>query len=217
VSDAISAALNAIAQGNYRGLPLAALAGVTTSFGPCVAPRYLALASLVDGRRRFAPVCFFTGGLVVTFVSLGFGASIVADLISHLATVYALLSIVLIAFGVGTLFREPHRCHAATAGGSLSSASGAFTMGAASALVVSPCCTPIVVGIAGLGAFDRDPARAALYLATFSIAHAAPLFLVNLGGSSIAGRIRGWEATGAPAVVTGALTVALGCYYGILA
>ena len=96
-------------------------------------------------------------------------------------------------------------------------ASGAFALGAGSALVISPCCTPLIVGFAGLGAFERDPLLAAAYLGAFALGHAAPLALTGLLGATFARRVRGIAASAAPAIVSGTLMIALGCYYGLLA
>jgi cytochrome c biogenesis protein CcdA len=214
--DAIGTALGALSRGSYAGLPLAAIAGVTTSIGPCMAPRYLALATITDGRRPFVPLAFFVSGLLVAFTSLGFGAGVIMTLVSHATTIYALLATALLAYGLATLVREPHACREPLRS-EWSTQSGAFLLGAGSALVLSPCCTPIVVGIVGLGLADRKPAEAVAYLATFAVAHVLPLVFVNTGGAMVSRYLREWSASGASAIVTGALTIALGCYYGLLA
>jgi cytochrome c biogenesis protein CcdA len=53
-------------------------------------------------------------------------------------------------------------------------------------------------------------------LAAFAIGHAAPLFAVGTLGSLCARTFRRWNASPAPAVVSGALMLALGAYYGLL-
>ncbi len=193
----------------------AALAGAATSIGPCVAPRYLALAAMIGNRRPYVTVVAFTAGIVVATVVLGAGAGLAAALIANVTLIDALVAATLIAFGLVTLVREPQHCthHAPAA----PRASGAFALGAASALVVSPCCTPLIVAFAGLGAFEREPLVAALALAAFALGHAAPLVLAGAAGTAFARPIRAFAATAAPAVVSGSLTIALGCYYGLLA
>jgi thiol:disulfide interchange protein DsbD len=192
----------------------AAVAGVASSIGPCVAPRYLALASFTGGRRPWRPVIGFTLGIVVATLALGAGAGVVMALVAHVATIDAMVACALIVFGIATLAREPHACavHAHDA-----RTSGAFALGAASAFVVSPCCTPLIVAFASLGTFGRDPAFAVASLGAFALGHAAPLLLAGVAGSFVATPLRALSATAAPAVVSGSLTLALGAYYAVLA
>ncbi len=213
--DPLTGTFDGIGAHRYAALPLAALAGAASSIGPCVAPRYLALAALIGEGRPLVPVAAFTGGIVIVTVAIGAGAGVVAMLVAHVAAIDALVAIALIAFGIATVVREPHACHAERA--PARRASGAFALGAASAFVISPCCTPLIVAFAGLGAFDRDPLFAAAYLAAFALGHAAPLLCAGIVGHALATPLRALAATAAPAVVSGALTIALGCYYGLLA
>jgi cytochrome c biogenesis protein CcdA len=215
VIDPLGIALDGAGTHRIVGLPLAVLAGAATSIGPCVAPRYLALAALIGTRRPFVPVAAFMLGLVIATVTLGAGASIAAVLVTHVATIDAVMAVLLIGLGIATIVREP-RCTHATALRPVR-ASGAFALGAASALVVSPCCTPLIVGFAGLGAFDRDPLVACAYVAAFAFGHALPLAFAGIASTPFAAAGRVLAATAAPAVVSGSLTIALGAYYGLLA
>jgi thiol:disulfide interchange protein DsbD len=197
-------------------LAVAALAGAATSLGPCVAPRYLALAALIGGRRPLVPTAAFTAGIVVAYVVLGTGAGLVATLASAATAVDLVLAAALIAAGAATILREPHACDHRAAG-AFSPAGGAFALGAGSALVISPCCTPLLAAFAGLGAFQREPGWACATLAAFALGHAAPLALTAMLGSTPVRRLRALTATGAPAVVSGTLMIALGGWYGLLA
>ena len=214
--DPLSAAVDAISAHRLGALPMAALAGAATSIGPCVAPRYLALIALVGERRPLVTITAFTLGIVVVTVALGAGAGIAGALIDNIATIDALVAVALVAFGVATVIREPHAC-AHLPNVAKPRASGAFALGAMSALVVSPCCTPLIVAFAALGGFDRDPLFVLAILASFALGHAAPLFLAALTGASLAERVRALTSTAAPSTVAGGLTIALGCYYGLLA
>jgi cytochrome c biogenesis protein CcdA len=193
----------------------AALAGVASSIGPCVAPRYLAVAALTGGRTPWRPVVAFTLGIVVATVALGAGASVIMALVAHVAAIDAIVALALIVFGIATLVRDPHRCEGAHVRDARSS--GAFALGAVSAFVVSPCCTPLIVAFAGLGAFARDPWYAAASLGAFALGHAAPLLLAGIAGATLAAPLRALAASAAPAVVSGSLTIALGAYYAVLA
>ncbi len=215
--DPLAASIDGIVRHNYAIVPIIFLAGLVTSIGPCVAPRYLALASLVSRRGVILTVAAFTAGIVTAYVVLGLGAGFVAALLAHTRIVDVVMAVVLVGFGMYTLLREPHECDDEHAIPAPRRASGAFTLGAASALVISPCCTPVIAAIAGLSAFDRDPWFAAIALAAFAVGHAAPLTVAGALGASFADRLRFVASTSAPAMISGTLTIALGCYYGLIA
>ncbi len=214
MTDPLAASLAAVATGSYAAVPIAAAAGALTSIGPCVAPRYLALAAIIDHRRPLVTIAAFTAGIVLAYMTLGVGATLIANVVAQTTLVDTIVAVVLIAFGCRTLLRDPVCCDHAKHG---ARAGGALTLGAASALVVSPCCTPALAAFAGLGAFDRDPPVAAAYLAAFALGHAAPLLLAGVAGASGVRHLRAIAATPAPAMISGTLTIALGCYYGLLA
>ncbi len=224
MSDPLGDALQGLANGSVRGLPLAALAGVATSIGPCVAPRYLALTALIGEHRPLGPILAFIAGITLVSVALGSAVSALATAVANVSLIDALLAIGLIAAGLLTLLREPHACaagtHAPPAARShapRARCSGAFALGAGSALVVSPCCTPFLAAFAGFGAFDRDPLLASSYLVAFALGHAAPLALAGVLGGACAAHAHRVAASAAPAIVSGTLMLALGAYYGLLA
>jgi cytochrome c-type biogenesis protein len=94
---------------------------------------------------------------------------------------------------------------------------GPLLLGAASAFVVSPCCTPMLAAIVATAAELGRPLAGAAILACFAIGHALPLFLISSPGTLI-GRFRfTGSAAQAPAIIGGALLLCLGAYYGALA
>lgn len=212
--DPIGPALDAIARHDLAGLPMAFAAGAVTSVGPCVAPRYVAVAAAVErsGERTRAVASFVTG-LVVGYGALGFGFGVFGALVRHATVLYVLFAIGLAASGIAILVRPPDRVH-----GTRHSvrATGMFALGAGSTLIVSPCCTPIVAAIAGMGAIG-DPAVSAAFLVTFALGHALPLLLFGATGSLVAGRFAMRDQQGATTAISGALILALGAYYGLLA
>jgi cytochrome c-type biogenesis protein len=94
---------------------------------------------------------------------------------------------------------------------------GMFLLGAGSALVISPCCTPVVAAIAGSAAATGSPIRGALLLATYAAGHAAPLFVAGNLGNGVRRLLPRLRNAQAPAIVAAVLLLALGCYYGVLA
>jgi len=217
--DPIAAAIDAIARGDARGLPIAALAGIATSLGPCVAPRYVAIAALLGERRRTLTIATFVMGMMTAYAALGFGAGLLGQVTGHASALYLVLAIVLAGAGIASLLRGPHVGHTHDEGRRTQPRrlSGVFSLGAASAFVVSPCCTPVIAAVLGMTAFAADPLSRAALLGAFALGHAAPLFAVGSLGSLFARTFRRWNAGPAPAVVSGTLMLALGAYYGLLA
>lgn len=215
--DPVALGIDAIARGDAARIPLAVAAGVATSIGPCVAPRYIALAALLGERRRALTVTAFVAGMLTAYAALGFGTGLLGQLAGHASALYAVLAFVLAAGGVLTLLRRAGCEHAHPGPRAPKRLSGVFSLGAGSALVVSPCCTPVVAAVIGLGAADANPAARAALLGAFALGHAAPLFAAGSLGALCARTFRAWEASPAPAVVSGTLMLALGAYYGLLA
>ena len=218
--DPVATTIGAVQRGDLAQLPLVAIAGLVTSIGPCVAPRYLALASLLGGKRRRLVVPAFVAGMLLAYALLGFGAGIIGLVAGHAATIDLILAWVLGLAGIVTLLRRPacaHEAHDCDPMRGTRGAGSAFTLGATSALVVSPCCTPILAAVASMSAFGRDPMTRCVLLATFAVTHALPLFFAGGIGSLWQARARSWSASPASAVVSGTLMLALAGYYGVLA
>ena len=217
--DPVALSIDAIARADAGRLPLVALAGAVTSLGPCVAPRYVAIAALLGDRRRALTIAAFVAGMVTAYTALGFGAGLLAQVSGHASALYVVLAVALAAGGIITLCRgsscdHPH--HTIHASAEPHRLSGVFTLGAASALVISPCCTPICLAAVVGMSVDANPTTRAELLAAFALGHAAPLFAVGTLGSLCARTLHTWNASAAPAVVSGALMIALGAYYGLL-
>jgi cytochrome c biogenesis protein CcdA len=101
--------------------------------------------------------------------------------------------------------------------GGAASFGGVFLLGASSVLVVSPCCTPVVAGIAGLTLATGRTFEGVALLAVFACGHAVPVAFAGLLGDRFASVLRRLAASQAPAIVSGALMIALAAYYGVLA
>jgi len=213
--DPIATAIGAIVNGSPDGIPIAAAAGLLTSIGPCVAPRYIALASLLQRPQRTRTVALFVSGMLLAYSVLGYGFGALAIVTRSASIVYVGLSAILIVSGSRMLLRKSAcRHHDRPATGLRSS--GAFSLGAASALSVSPCCTPVLIAISGLAGAGGSTASRFLVLAAFTIGHAAPLIVAGPIAAAVDRRLPRWHAGPAPAVVSGALMIGLGAYYGLL-
>jgi thiol:disulfide interchange protein DsbD len=223
VIDAVNAALHAVGTRSPLAYPLVFAAGVVTSIGPCAAPRYVALAAVVNASRRpWRASAAFVAGLTGAYVVLGAAAGALGALWSVSRFVYAAMALVLAVAGLATLVRgaggpHPHAEEDHADRSARASTGGTFLLGASSALVVSPCCTPIVAGIAGLTTGAGHAAAGMALLAAFACGHAVPVVSAGALGARAAGALRHLAASHAPAVVAGTLMLALATYYGVLA
>ncbi len=216
--DVLNAGLHALAMRSSLAYPLVFLAGLVTSLGPCAAPRYVAVAALANATSRPGRIiALFVAGLVAAYVCLGSAASALVQLRVWSTYVYVALAVALALGGTFTLLRGDGSAHAHGASRRVGSGGGAFLLGASSALVISPCCTPVIAGIAGLTVVSGRPWDGILLLAAFGLGHAAPL----AGAAFVTGRIsallRNIAASAAPAVVAGTLMLGLSAYFGALA
>jgi cytochrome c biogenesis protein CcdA len=221
VTDLLGEGLRAVGTRSPLAYPFVFAAGAVTSIGPCAAPRYIAVAALAQtARRPWTIVAAFCAGLIGAYVALGLGASAVASLWSASAMTYAAFAAVLAAGGIVTLMRADGRAacsHDGAARARRVSAGGTFLLGAASAFVVSPCCTPVVAGIAGLTMTSGRAADGVTLLAAFACGHALPVVAAGALGTRLSGALRSAATSQAPAIVAGSLMLALAAYYGTLA
>jgi cytochrome c-type biogenesis protein len=215
--DPIASAIAAAALQSPWAPASAFAAGVATSVGPCVAPRFVAVAALASspGVARWKAVSAFAAGLCASYVALGVAAGFAARIAAISAHVYALLALALLAFGLKTLWSEAPTClHGDPKPRSLG---GACLLGMSFALVASPCCTPVIVVLGSLAASGPSPAFGALLIGSYSAGHALPLVGAGFGWQWLGTRldVRAWRP--AMQTVGGALLLALAGYYGVLA
>lgn len=216
--DTFASAMRAVAAGDPVAYPLVALAGAATSIGPCVAPRYVAIAALAGtSTHPWRITTTFATGIVLAYVALGSAAGAIGALQAWSTAIDAALAAVLIAGGAIVLFRSPaHRCAAENAP-RRTSIGGTLLLGASSACVVSPCCTPVVVAIAGTTTLGGNASAGAALMAAFAAGHVAPLLALAAAGSRIRAPFARLAATPVPNVIGGTLMLALGALYGALA
>jgi cytochrome c biogenesis protein CcdA len=214
--DILDAALNAVAGRSPIALPLLFAGGVATSLGPCAAPRYIAVAAFSNASSRpLVPTTLFIAGLIGGYICLGCAASALGALHIWSTWVYLGLAIVLGVAGLVTLLRRHD--HGDAAQRSVAGSGSAFLVGATSVLVMSPCCTPIVAGIAGLTIASGRASDGAGLLASFALGHAAPLAAAALLGDRVRRAAHRMADSPAPAVIAGTLMLALGAYFGTIA
>lgn len=214
--DAAGEAMRLLGTRSPLALPALFGAGAMTSIGPCIAPRYVALAALAHrSRKPWRTAAMFAAGVITAYVAIGAGAELLSAVRVWSTAIDLVLAASLAAGGfVILLSGEVSHASGACARGE---GGGAYLVGAMSALVVSPCCTPIVAAIAGLAILDARPAEVALLVTAFAAGHIVPI------GAAVALGQRGTEtltrfgAASGNGVIAGTLMLALAAYYGLRA
>jgi cytochrome c-type biogenesis protein len=196
-------------------------AGILTSIGPCIAPRYIAVAALANATHRPLPaIGAFVGGLIGAYVLLGFAAGGLGMMVGLANTINGILAVVLLIGGIVTLTHarvdDPVCMHARYGRTFDRSMGGIFLLGATSALVVSPCCTPVIVAIFATSSAMGRPIAGALSLGIFALGHTLPLMVAGFANATFR-NLAHLATSQAPGIIAGALMVALGVYYGALA
>ena len=193
----------------------ATCAGLATSIGPCVAPRYIAMIGICAGkpwlaRMRVAGALGF--GMLLGYLLLANVAALLTRALSLSYVFYWVMSSSMVVAALVTILRsEQHQCKAADQ--SVETLGGAFLLGISSCLVLSPCCSPVV---AGFGAFSTSSAVTPnLLVVAFCVGHFAPL-ISGAASPRILPRFSGVFA-GAGAIVSAGLLACMGVYYGLLA
>jgi cytochrome c biogenesis protein CcdA len=218
VIDFVGAGLQAVATRSSLACPLVFAAGLVTSLGPCAAPRYVAVAALANSTARPGrTVALFIAGLVGAYVCLGTAASALVAVHAWSTYVYVALALALTIGGAMTLLGPGGSAHTRCASHRRASHGGAFLLGASSAFVVSPCCTPVIAGIAGLTIVSGRAWDGFTLLASFGLGHAAPLAAAAFVSDRLSAVLRKVAASPAPSVVAGTLMLALAAYFGALA
>ena len=218
--DPFSDALRAAATRSEYACPLVFATGAATSLGPCVAPRFVAIAGIVSrtSRREGALLTgAFICGLVSTYAVFGGVASLLSHVTHFSNLVYMVVAAVLAIGGVVTVWRNLSTCEHAKQAIRLRSAGAVFVLGCSFALVVSPCCTPLVVAIIAYGSASGDPLYASALLSCFALGHAVPVLLAGAGANGVATLLRRLAVQEAAATVSAALMLGLAAYYAVLA
>eukprot|EP00904_Undaria_pinnatifida_P001702 jgi/Undpi1/11532/HiC_scaffold_30.g13829.m1 len=92
----------------------------------------------------------------------------------------------------------------------------AYLLGASSALVASPCCTPVLASILGFIATSQDPALGLVLLLTYSIGYTTPLMAAGTA-SGVLSRLMSANGLKWITPASGALLISYGTYNGLSA
>jgi cytochrome c biogenesis protein CcdA len=189
------------------------LGGLTSSLGPCLAPRYLLVAAQIAARATARDLAFFMVGSICGYLLFAIAGLSFAVLAAGSHVIYMVLSVGLVFYGIKTLLSMPCTCRSLQ--GVPGSVSSRFLLGISCTLMGSPCCAPIALAL-GLQAEQHAPLIAAATLLAFGLGHAAPILACVITAGSR--RFRSYRLPyGAAATVSGTLLTAVGALYGLLA
>ena len=189
--------------------------GVASSIGPCSVPRILAVRSLCDAhdvRDRRRGVAAFVAGVAVGYVALGACSGFAGWAFSTSPYAYAMMSAACVSMGVVAIVRAGfHECRAAHGCGK------GFLAGLTSSALTSPCCAPIAAALASLASWDNRTVTCVAIVASFALGQTLPLIAFAAVAQRMRALLVGVVSAPAYGTIAGALTVALGAYYAVLA
>ena len=192
-------------------LGLWVLTGAMSSIGPCAAPRYVALSALLTspGSSKLKVGAFVAGVLIGTAaLVLSTRAVILAASASPLT--YWLLAAGLVVIAFWMLASREHDCRLRPL-----STGAALVLGASTTLLVSPCCTPVLLALGALAAMQASPWAALAAAFAFAVGHIASL-LILVPFMRLRRRAFATFETALRTLGAG-LLLALGSYYAVLA
>jgi thiol:disulfide interchange protein DsbD len=191
------------------------LGGLLMSFTPCVLPMVPILSGIIAGggqnmspRRGFLLSLIYVAGIAVVYVTMGVLAAYVGGGVNLQAIFnqpailipFALLFVVLAAamFGAFTI-EMPSFIQSRLSDASNQQRAGTFVgvgvMGALSALIVSACVAPVLIGALTFIAKTGDITRGAVAMLSISLGLGTPLLLVGASAGALLPRAGAWMET----------------------
>jgi thiol:disulfide interchange protein DsbD len=185
-------------------LPVLFIAGVLTSFTPCIYPMIPITAAIVGGQsvgdsapsraRVVLLTLTYVVGLALTYSILGVIAGITGTLFGAISTnpwLYFGMANLLVVSALVLLDVLPLRIpsailNRANSAGTAGRFSGAFIMGAVSGLVAAPCSAPVMAAVLTWVTTTKRAALGFVYLFTFSLGLCALLVVVGLFSGAVA-------------------------------
>jgi cytochrome c biogenesis protein CcdA len=177
----------------------------------------LGFASLVTkSRNPWRIALAFVAGTLSVYAFFGYAGQVVVRLISLSSWVYAAIAVSAFVGGVLAIIgaewcpvhedAEPKRA----------AVGAAFLSGAGFALVVSPCCTPVVGAVVAYSSGADSGSLAAGLLVAFGLGHLTPVFATLAVGTKIVRRVVSSRLSQAGNVVAGAAMLFISAYYALL-
>jgi thiol:disulfide interchange protein DsbD len=202
--DFLAAVGSRLSDSPFTALPLVFLAGVLTSFTPCIYPMIPITAAIVGGTtvgeaapprlRVFLLTMSYVLGLAAVYATLGLIAGLTGTIFGTISTnpwLYFAMANLLVLAALAMLDVLPVRlpaglAHRAATAGTGGRAGGAFVMGSMSGLVAAPCGAPVFAAILSWVTTTGSGVMGFVYLFVFSLGMCALLVIVGLSSGAVA-------------------------------
>ncbi|KAG5178773.1 cytochrome c biogenesis protein, thiol reduction transmembrane region, CcdA [Tribonema minus] len=181
--------------------------GLLMSFSPCALSLLPLTIGYIIGTEKegeeggssnaFLPSAAFAGGLATVLSVLGLSATYAGKLFGSTGlggdtgglALPLVSSVIAIAAGLNLLellnFTLPSWEAGVESFNSLPRVGRAYALGASSALVASPCCTPVLASILGFVASSQDPALGLALLLAYSLGYTTPLMAAGTASGAL--------------------------------
>jgi cytochrome c-type biogenesis protein len=216
-----------------RNQPLAAsaalfVAGLATSFTPCVYPMIPITAGILGGGgterrsrgRTLSLTLVYVLGVALVYSSLGLIAGLSGTLFGTVSSspwALFLMGNLLLVFGLALLdvftVAAPARVAAWAGRISGNSLAGVFALGATSGLVAAPCGAPAFAAVLTFVSTTGSAALGFLYLFVFSVGLTALLVIVGVSSGGLAALPRSGRWTSAIKRFGGVVLIVMAEYY----
>lgn len=193
-------------------------AGLFTAAGPCVAPRFAAVAGLTSGKSTGEAMKLgvtFCAGLLLGYASFAAAAWVFQSALQYSHLLYSAIACAFAAAALRPFVLR--KCSHENPAQPAVSAGSALLLGVSLALVVSPCCAPAILALTAYAAADGNAAHAALLLACYATGHALPLLAFAGAAQKCASVFAALATARATGLVTSGVLLALAGYYAVLA
>lgn len=180
---------NLISNNVYIALGVSFLAGIVSSFSPCILSTlplvigYVGEAGAKDKKTAFKYSLFFSIGVVVTFTALGVTFSLLGRFMNITGKWwYLLLGAIMLLVGLQLLGVIGSHDKACKMPNRRKGFWGAFFLGILGGALSSPCSTPVLAAILAFVAQKGNVTLGALMLLLYSIGHSV---LIIIAGTSV--------------------------------
>lgn len=213
---------NLISNNVYIVLAVSFLAGIVSSFSPCILSTlplvigYVGEAGAKDKKTAFKYSLFFSIGVVVTFTTLGVTFSLLGKFMNITGKWwYLVLGAIMLLVGLQLLGVIGSHHKACKMPNRRKGFWGAFFLGILGGALSSPCSTPVLAAILAFVAQKGNVTLGALMLLLYSIGHSVLIIIVGTSVGvvqQLSMSNKSMEAGRILKIVLGILVIIMGLY-----
>lgn len=178
-----------LSQNIWLAFVMALLAGLISSFSPCILSTVPLIIGYVGGyagdnqKKALKYSLFFCLGLVITFTALGAASALLGKMMTAAGKWwYLLLALIMAAAGLQLLGIFHFTSQSCRMPAKREGLVGAFLLGIVGGVLSSPCATPVLVAILAFVASEGNIYLGISLLAVYSIGHCV---LLLIAGTSV--------------------------------